>query len=110
MRLNEIEGEMRMLSQPKLTGADAAVVRQLKKSLFHARMLVGLAAVAIVVKGGLAILTLDELPTGMRGQFIVSQLLPVLILIAAYAVARLVLSNLHLRHGERDFDVKVEER
>ncbi len=109
VQLHEIESKMQLLSQPKIVGRDQRVVRQIKLSLFHARTLVFLAIMAMIVKAVYVIYVLNEL-TYDEGAFIMSQLVPVMVLVAIYCLFRLILSHLHLKHGERDFEVEVVEK
>lgn len=109
MKIEEIEEKMRMLSQPKLAGADACIVRHIKTGLFCSRFLVVLASLAIAIKVIFVIYFLSELTYG-KGELLLSQLVPTMLFVAAFLLARLLVAGIHMKYCERDFEVEVIER
>lgn len=107
MKIQEIEKKWERLYQPKITGKDEGLVRNIRTSLFHARMLVLLATLAFAIKLCFVIYFMTEMSYD-QGKFLLTQLVPLIIFLAAYCLARLILSHLHLRYGEMDFEVEIE--
>ena len=109
MKMREIEEEMKLLSRPNIKGKDAEEVRQIKTSLFHARLLVTLSSLAMALKAIFIFYVMSELDYD-HGQYLVSQMIPMMVFVAAYALTRLILSHLHLKYGDLDFEVELVEK
>ena len=110
MKFIVIVYECARLGEPKVSGLNAETVNHLRTQLCYTRWLVGLSATAISLKGILVLVQLSDFPSGLRGKFLLSQIIPMLLFAGCLVIARIILASFWARHGERDFDVEVVEQ